>query len=70
MAGSKLSPSQAEQAMRVQRNREAIRAANRKNAAATRRAPEPVKNSADISSPVLKILIWAVVFLIIWSILR
>ena len=68
MAGSKSSPSQAEQAARVQKNKKAARASNQNNAASTRKAPEPAKKPAKISSQTLMGMIYLVIFFIMWGV--
>ena len=62
MAGSKSSPSQAEQAARVQKNTKAARASNQTNAASTKKAPTPEKKTPVASPQVLMGLINAVMF--------
>ena len=62
MAGSKSSPSQADQAARVQKNTKAARASNQTNAASTKKAPAQEKKTPVASPQVLMGLINAVLF--------
>ena len=62
MAGSKTSPSQAEQAARVNKNSTAAKNSNKNNAASSKKAPPQVKKTPLVSPQVLMGLINLVLF--------
>ena len=64
MPGNKTSPSQAEQAARVNKNRKATATSNKNNAATPRKAPAAAKKTTPLSSQSLMGLINAVLFLL------
>ena len=68
MAGSKSSPSQAEQAARVQKNKKAARASNKSNAASTRKAPDTAPKPPKISRQTLVGLINLALFFFMWGV--
>ena len=68
MAGNKTSPSQAEQAARVQRNTKASRASNTKNAATSRKAPAAAVKPQKVSPQTLMGLICLFLFFVMWGI--
>ena len=68
MAGSKSSPSQAEQAARVQKNTKAARTATTKSAASSRKAPATAQKAPKVSSQALMGLICLVLFFLMWGI--
>ena len=68
MAGSKTSPSQAEQAARVQKNSKAGRASNAKNAATSRKAPTAAAKPQKVSPQTLMGLICLFLFFVMWGI--
>ena len=67
MAGNKSSPSQAEQAARVQKNTRAGRTSNTKNAATSRKAPAPAK-AQKVSPQTLMGLLCLGLFFVMWGI--
>ena len=62
MAGNKTSPSQAEQAAKVQKNKNAARKSNKNSAASPRKAPAQTKKTAMVSPQVLVGLISLLIF--------
>ena len=68
MAGSKSSPSQAEQAARIQKNKKAAHASNTKRAATSRRAPAAAAVAPKVSSQTLMGLICLTLFFLMWGI--
>ena len=68
MAGNKTSPSQAEQAARVQKNSRAGRASNTKNAASSRKAPAAAVKPQKVSPQTLMGLICLFLFFVMWGI--
>ena len=68
MAGSKSSPSQAEQAARVQKIKKAGQASNKKSAASSRKAPGTEKKAAKVSPQTLTGLINLLLFFIMWGV--
>ena len=68
MASNKSSPSQAEQAARVQKNKKAARTSNKTNAASTRKAPDTAPKPPKISRQTLVGLINLALFFFMWGV--
>ena len=68
MAGNKSSPSQAEQAARVQKNRKAAQASNKNNAATSKKPPQAAPKAPKINPQTMMGLIYLAMFLFLWGV--